>query len=84
MTQTAVEWLVEQIKNPNWISIPTYQWIQQAKEMEKQQTIDFHIDVMKYGLIDEGEAIWKDEYLPKILGIAEQRYNEKYGGNNAG
>ena len=37
MTQTAVEWLIEQIKkeHPFWTSI-----FEQAKEMEKQQIID--------------------------------------------
>jgi len=40
MKQTAVEWLIEQMRQPNWMSIPTTEWIQQAKEMEKQQIID--------------------------------------------
>jgi hypothetical protein len=63
--QTAVEWLVNVVQSciaPNFIP---KEIIAQAKEMEKQQMIDFHIEVMKYGLINEGEAIWKDAYLPK-------------------
>ena len=32
MKQTAVEWLVEQMRQPNWMSIPTTDWIQQAKQ----------------------------------------------------
>ena len=40
MKQTAVEWLVEQMRQPNWMSIPTTDWIQQAKQMEKHQIVD--------------------------------------------
>ena len=40
MKQTAVEWLVEQMRQPNWMSIPTTDWIQQAKAMEKEQIVD--------------------------------------------
>jgi hypothetical protein len=41
--QTAVEWLIQQIKQPNFIHIPTSILIDQAKEMEKQQIMDAHI-----------------------------------------
>jgi len=53
--------------------------IEKAKEFletEKQQMIDFHIEVMKKGLIDEGETKWNDKYLPKIKETAEQYYNQ--------
>jgi hypothetical protein len=40
MKQTAVEWLVEKMRQPNWMSIPTTEWIKQAKEMEKEQIIE--------------------------------------------
>lgn len=49
-----------------------------AIEEEKQQMIDFHIEVMKFGLIDEGELKWQEGYKPKIEKIAENYYNETY------
>jgi hypothetical protein len=85
MTQTAVEWLEFEINRRGPKKDNPTQWLkelyEQAKEMEEQQMIDFHIEVMKYGLINEGEAIWKDAYLPKLSGIAKQYYKQKYGGN---
>ena len=41
--QTAVEWLVEQIDNKDMGEIPMwiYDFIEQSKEMERQQIIDF-------------------------------------------
>lgn len=48
------------------------------KEIEKQSFIEFHIDVMKAGLINEGEQKWKEEYLPKIADIATRCFAEKY------
>ena len=56
--------------------------LEQAKAMHKEEMIDFHIEVMKAGLIKEGEAIWTDAYLPKISSMASQKYNETFGGNN--
>jgi hypothetical protein len=56
MKQTAVEWLEEQLKeydfsprdNTYLIEIPSWIWtekLEQAKEMEKQQIIDFGYDI---------------------------------------
>jgi hypothetical protein len=53
----------------------------QAKEMHKEEMINFHIEVMKLGLNQEGERIWEEAYLPKISSIATQKYTETYGGN---
>lgn len=74
--QTAVEWLLEQIGLEQLI-LPK-DIIDKSKEMEKKQLIDFHIEVMKQGLIDEGSKIWCDDYLPKIKETAEQYYNETF------
>jgi hypothetical protein len=49
-----------------------------AKEMEKQQIIDFHVSVMKKGLIEEDDRKWSEGYLPKITEVAEQCYNETF------
>ena len=35
--QTAVEWLIEQTRNPGWHSLKRGDIIEQAKEMEKEQ-----------------------------------------------
>jgi hypothetical protein len=47
-------------------------------EVEKQQIIDFHIEVMKKGLEYENEKEWSDEYLPLIKKRAEIYYNETF------
>ena len=47
-------------------------------EAEKEQMINFHIEVMKEGLIEEGDKKWSDEYLPKISKTAEQYYTKTF------
>ena len=39
MEQTPVEWLIEQMTQRDFIAIPKPEWIQQAKEMEKDREI---------------------------------------------
>ena len=46
---------------------------------EEKQMIDFHIGVMKIGLIEEGDKKWTDSYLPKIKETAEKYYTQTYG-----
>ena len=53
--------------------------IEQALQIERDQMIEFHIEVMKNGLIEEGDRKWSDGYLPKIKGQAEQTYTEIFG-----
>ena len=67
--QTAVEWLVEQIKSDqNQKALSASEWMQvieQAKQIEKEQIID----------------TWKHGNLPTFLGralTAEQYYNETF------
>ena len=52
--------------------------LEQAKELEKEQLINFHIETMKIGLIKEGEKKWLESYKPKITKIAEEYYNETF------
>jgi TPP-dependent 2-oxoacid decarboxylase len=52
--------------------------LEDFKELEKEKLINFHIEVMKKGLIDEGEQKWLEIYKPKITKIAEQYYNETF------
>lgn len=67
--QTAVEWLVEQIKSDqNQKSLSASEWMQvinQAKQMEKEQILD------AYGIVETTEQ-------GDIMN-AEQYYNETYG-----
>lgn len=62
--QTAVEWLQE-LYNSRWEQFIHMEEFEKAKEMEKEQIKDAHID---------GQSLvsCKDEY-------AEQYYNETYG-----
>jgi hypothetical protein len=64
MKQTAVEWLAEQMMYPNNFN----PYIEQAKEMEKQQIIDAYQsgDGDAYNL--DATKEWGEEY-----------YNETYG-----
>jgi hypothetical protein len=62
--QTAVEWLVKEL-NQKIDFIPLDKWdmlrdiIQQAKEMEKEQMIDFAVE-FTYGTKRVGEPLKKD------------------------
>ena len=65
--QTAVEWLVEKMLNQDWYTYKSLKFIEQAKEMEKEQII---------------EAFKHGELPPLFVNFdAEQYYNETYGGN---
>jgi hypothetical protein len=70
--QTAIEWLIEHIRQDVFVhSKSTKEWnqvFQQAKEMEKERIIDAHY---------EGQCNQTEGYP---LQIAEQYYNETYGG----
>jgi hypothetical protein len=72
MKQTAIDWLVEQVKSKdNQKSFSILQWlkiIEKAKEMEKEQI----------------EEAWKRGNLPTSLGrvlTEKDYYNETYGHN---
>jgi hypothetical protein len=70
MKQTAVEFLIEQLDNNLDInhSWRTRQYIEQAKEMEKEQIIDAHLKGQREDIDFINEA--KDE--------AEQYYNQTF------
>jgi hypothetical protein len=46
--------------------------------VEKKQLIDFHIEVMKDGLILEGNCEWDDKDLPTFEKQAEETYSRIY------
>ncbi len=78
--KTAVEWLVSEVAK-NGLSMKHQQYleiIEKALEMEKEQLIDFLIEVMKKGLEYENEEEWDDEYVPLIKERAVEYYNETF------
>ena len=78
--QTAVEWLVDQVED--FIGLIPTDIIDQAKAMEKQQSISDYCE----GFKASGEG-WNGEYgLKDMLNIAgeidaEDYYNKTYGGD---
>lgn len=66
MKQTAVEWLVEQLKENNMLTFDEWiEIVEQAKEMEKEQIIK--------------AASWTPEDGLSILSeLADQYYNETF------
>jgi len=77
--QTAVDWLVEQIDNKDMGEIPMwiYDFIEQAKEMDKEQKIDAYNQGYRDGENDASN-------IPLSIGDieeysnAEQYYKETY------
>jgi hypothetical protein len=65
MKQTAVEWLEEQTRKPEWHSLKRQDIFEQAKEMEKQQIVKAYKDGVTCLPFDD-----KD--------VGEQYYNETY------
>jgi len=68
--KTAVEWLQSEIDNKDMGEIPMwiYEFIEQAKEMEKEQIIDSFVECWKANVL-EGVECKLD---------AEQYYNETF------
>lgn len=78
--KTAVEWLVSEVAK-NGLSMKHQQYleiIEKSLEMEKEQMINFVIEVMKKGLEYENEEEWDDEYVPLIKERAVEYYNETF------
>jgi hypothetical protein len=69
--QTAVEYLVEQLF-PKALSVEQHYHIEQAKEIEKERTINFTEDWYFNGPL-LGEGI-------DVKNTIEQHFNETYGG----
>jgi hypothetical protein len=73
MKQTAVEWLVEQMTQGDFIALPKPEWIKQAKEMEKEQIIN----AIKLTIEKEYyEQTWA--HCGSRNHMAEQYYNETF------
>jgi hypothetical protein len=67
--QTAVEWLEEQLIGKNGINV-LKDTFNQAKEMEKQQIVDAHLN---------GQAEFdKGKFRAEVIKNAEEYYNETF------
>jgi len=64
--QTAVEWLEQEMLKPN---LSLKEILEQAKEMEKEQMIEF------------GELVWKNLLRSDKIMKPKDIYQEIYGGN---
>ena len=60
--QTAVEWLVEKMLTQDWYTYKSLEYIEQAKEMEKDQIMNSWV-----------KGVISDDNM-----TAEQYYNETY------
>jgi hypothetical protein len=78
MEKTAVEWLEEQTRKPEWHSLKRQDIFEQAKEIEKQQKIAYKIStplghvahcIEKYGIQDAIE-----EYRCKLANNKESKF----------
>lgn len=80
--ETAVEWFVDELFAKSGLEVTKesnsklFDLIQQAKQMEKQQFIDLHIETMKEGLKFEDSQVWDEKYLPKIKSMAEKTWDK--------
>lgn len=73
--QTAVDWLIEKWSTQGTLYSSD---IFQAKEMEKEQFINLHIETMKEGLKFENGQDWDEKYFPKIKSMAEKTWNKEF------
>lgn len=81
-TQTAVEWLFEQVCNLDWKNLQgekKKEILDQAKAMEKQQIIDAWDDGFSNGF-DNGFEVGKYDDKPSYSD-AEDYYNQTYQPN---
>jgi len=74
--QTAVEWLISQMPEDYMKSIP-FELAEQAKEMEKEQIVNADLNATKR----TAKGVNADVSIRRVKELAEQYYNETYGGN---
>lgn len=71
--ETAVDWLFNQMFDPTYPAGEQMEWLEQAKEMEKNQITLAHIDAAIFTEWDENTDARKN---------ADQYYEQIYGGND--
>jgi hypothetical protein len=62
MKQTAVQWLEEQTRKPEWHSLKRGELFDQAKEMEKQQIVDAYETAMETDIYNTPLKVGKQYY----------------------
>lgn len=62
MKQTAVEWLVEKMLSQDWYTYKSLEYIEQAKEMEKQQIKDAFYIWFKPSEFEDGEQYYNETF----------------------
>ncbi len=78
--QTAVEWLVEKMLNQDWYTYKSLEFIEQAKEMEKEQTMDAFNQGYRDGEVDASNPTNMSKDVSEFSN-AENYYKLTYGGN---
>jgi hypothetical protein len=68
--QTAVDWLIEQLRRPTANYIPIFEIINKAKEMEKEQMKGMYVEgsFAKMRYYDGFEYIDADQYYNETFG----------------
>jgi hypothetical protein len=64
MEKTAVEWLEEQTRKPEWHSLKRQDIFEQAKEMEKEQIIDAYRSG-KINQLENSELYYNEAFKQK-------------------
>ena len=75
--QTAIEWLFEKMMTERH---PISVWndiVEEAKEMEKEQIVEADLNATKR----TAKGVNADVSIRRVKELAEQYYNETYGGN---
>ncbi len=68
--ETSVEWLFNQMFDPTYPALEQINWLEHAKEMQKQQTIEFAVEYT-YGTKRVGAPL-KEDFI--------KLYEKNYGG----
>ena len=72
-TPTAVEWLIEKMLSQDWYTYKSLEYIEQAKEMERQQIIDA---ITQYEI--KYNNVFSEQGILNVVNKAEEYYNETF------
>jgi hypothetical protein len=70
--QTAVEWLFDKMFDPTYPAGEQINWLEHAKEMEKEQTIDFAFNALKIADNTMNGYVDVDKLYKELYGGGEQ------------
>lgn len=75
--QTAVEWLIEQTRKPEWHSLKRQDILDEALEKEKQQIIDAY-DSEEHDLCGCGSCSYCSDIDDRPVPTGEQYFSETF------